>query len=166
MSDPVFITLGSNIRPEENLQAALTLLRADVSVLRISRIYETEPVDSYGDKFLNAAVLIESETPPGVLKFGMLRPIEALLGRVRTEDKNAPRTIDLDIALYGDTVIDNPDDQLVLPDPYILTRAHVALPLADLDPEFIHPVTGETLKHIAARFAGQPGVTVHSLKLV
>ena len=77
MADPVFITLGSNIRPEENLPAALTLLRADVQVQRISSVYETEPVNSAGDKFLNAAVLIESETPPGVLKFGMLRPIEA-----------------------------------------------------------------------------------------
>ena len=166
MADPVFITLGSNIRPEQNLTAALALLRADVPIVRVSRVYETAPIESTGGNFLNAAVLIESETPPGVLKFGLLRPIEALLGRARTEDKNAPRTVDLDIALYGTMIVDDADSQMVLPDPDILKKAHVALPIADLDPEFIHPVSGESLKLIAARFAGQSGVSVHTLRLV
>ncbi len=65
-------------------------------------------------------------------------------------DKFAPRPLDLDIALFGDRVINDP--RLTVPDPDILTRAHVALPLADLAPEWVHPSTGQTLAQIAARF--------------
>jgi 2-amino-4-hydroxy-6-hydroxymethyldihydropteridine diphosphokinase len=166
MPEKVFVTLGSNINAKNNLPSALTLLRADVPVARVSRVYESKPFESSGDKFLNAAVMFESDTPPGVIKFGLLRPIETLLGRVRTDDKNAPRTIDLDIALYGSTVLDDPSSQLLLPSPDILTHAYVALPLADLDPDFVHPVTGERLSQITERFANQSGVSVHSLTLI
>ncbi len=165
MAERVFITLGSNIEPEKNLPQAVKLLSAEVRILKASRVYETAPVGTSGRNFLNAAVLVETDTPPLVLKFEILRPIEARLGRVRTEDKNAPRPIDLDVALYGSLILDDPRNGIRLPDPDILTRAHVALPLADLDPDCIHPLTDETLAQIAARLEHSPGVRVHTLTL-
>jgi 2-amino-4-hydroxy-6-hydroxymethyldihydropteridine diphosphokinase len=121
-----------------------------------------EPVGSPGaPTFLNAAVSFTTELAPAILKFDHLRPIEAGLGRARGPDPNAPRTIDLDIALMGDLVVHAPLDGIEIPDPDILTCAHVALPLADLGPDIIHPIALETLAGIAARFAGRPGVRVY-----
>jgi 7,8-dihydro-6-hydroxymethylpterin-pyrophosphokinase len=75
--------------------------------------------------------------------------IEARLGRVRQQDKFAPRTIDLDLAILGDQIIETPE--FILPDPEILNRAHLAVPLAELDPTYVHPVTNELLSEIAER---------------
>lgn len=83
----------------------------------------------------------------------MLRAIEAVLGRVRTADKNAPRPIDLDIALWGDRVIEDRAAGLVIPDPDILRWPHVAVPLADVAPDWVHPADGRTLAAIAAGLA-------------
>lgn len=77
--------------------------------------------------------------------------MEERLGRRRTSDKFSPRTIDLDISLFADLILDDPEDGLRIPDPEILECAHVAVPLADLSPDKRHPVTGETLAEIARR---------------
>lgn len=158
----VLITLGSNLEPEANLPRALRLLAERVRVARVSKVYETAPVNAAGEidpeqpPFLNAAVQIETEIEPVPLKYEVLRAIEAEMGRVRSEDKFAPRVIDLDIALYGDLLLqlDTGDMRLVLPDPDILERPHVALPLADLAPDLMHPTAGQTLSAIAGTFAG------------
>jgi 2-amino-4-hydroxy-6-hydroxymethyldihydropteridine diphosphokinase len=164
---PVFITLGSNIEPEKNLPEAIRLLAERFALRAVSRVYETAPFGTgEGANFLNAAALIETSLPPVLLKYDVLRPLEAQLGRIRTADKNAPRTIDLDIALYGNLILDDPTNLITIPDPEIATRAHIALPLADLDPDFIHPVAGRTLAEIAAPFADQPGVALHALTLI
>ncbi len=166
---PVLITLGANIAPRHNLPRALALLRADprVTLHAVSRVYETVPLDATGapiagqPPFLNAAAWLWCDAatcPPLVLKFEVLRPIEARLGRVRRADKFAPRPIDLDIALYAARVLNSP--RLTLPDPQITTRAHVALPLDDIAPNWPHPLTGEPLRTIAARFAHAAGVRV------
>ncbi|MBN1967398.1 MAG: 2-amino-4-hydroxy-6-hydroxymethyldihydropteridine diphosphokinase [Anaerolineae bacterium] len=166
MSNLVFITLGSNIEPETYLPRAVQQLAERFTILAVSRVYESAPLDATGavavgqGRFLNAAVLIDTDLHPAALKYGVLRAIEAALGRVRTADKFAPRTIDLDLALYGDLVLDAPDERLALPDPDILTQAHVALPLADLAPDFAHPVTGLTLADIASQFEGQTGIAI------
>ncbi len=168
---PVFVTLGSNVAPESNLPRAVRLLGERLALRAVSRVYRTAPLDASGrvmikqGHFLNAAALVETDLPPAALKHDVLRPIEAEMGRVRSADKYAPRSIDLDIALYGDLVLDDPESRLTLPDPEITTRAHVALPLADLAPDFVHPVTGETLAAIGARFRGQPGVALHKINL-
>lgn len=176
-SKRVFITLGSNIEPEKHLPAAVYLLadQPGVEVVAVSRVYRTAPINAEGEvdpeqaDYLNAAVLIETTLPLMTLKKEILRNIEARLGRVRTPDKYAARTIDLDVALYGEEVlglvIEEPDGsrEIVFPDPQITRFAHVALPLADLDPEFEHPVTGETLAEIAARFKDSPGIEVDPL---
>ncbi|MCC7352157.1 MAG: 2-amino-4-hydroxy-6-hydroxymethyldihydropteridine diphosphokinase [Anaerolineae bacterium] len=148
----VLIALGSNINAEENMREAVRRLAARVRLLAVSPVYETPPVGTINQpNFLNAAALIETGLAPADLKAQVLDAIEQELGRVRTADKNAPRTIDLDIALYGDQVLDL--DHRHIPDPDILKYPHLALPLADLAPEQRHPETGETLREIAQRLA-------------
>jgi 2-amino-4-hydroxy-6-hydroxymethyldihydropteridine diphosphokinase len=167
MATQIFVTLGSNIEPEKNLPEAVRLLAARVRLTRASRVYRSAPVGSTGQPdFLNAALLVETDLPPYNLKFNALRDVETQLGRVRSDDKFAARTIDLDLALYGDLVLDDPQGGLSLPDPDILMRAHIALPLADLAPGFVHPVSGETLGGIAARLKDTPGIQVITLKLI
>ena len=154
---PVLITLGSNIAPEQNLRRAVRMLKQNYRLewRAVSPVYESAPVDAAGGiatdqpLFLNAAALVETDFyQPYRFKFEVLRFLERCLGRVRTADKFTPRPIDLDLALFGEQVLDQPG--LCVPDPDILTRAHVALPLADLAPDLVHPITGQTLAEIAA----------------
>ena len=147
-----FISMGSNIDPAQNLRAALHRLREqpELTVAAVSPVYRTAPVGKVDQAdFLNAAVLVRTLLSPGELKAKVLLPIENALGRIRTEDKNAPRTIDLDIALHGYAVLDV--DSRHIPDPDLLQHPHIALPLADLAPYYVHPESGETLEEIAGR---------------
>ena len=151
--------MGSNVDPETNLIRALALLGARERVVALSRPFWTAPAaGATGSAFLNAAALIETDLDPGDLKHGVLRVIEAALGRVRTADKNAPRPIDLDIALWGDAAFEDRAAGIVVPAPAILRWPHVALPLADVAPEWVHPVDGRTLAAIAAGLGGSGGV--------
>lgn len=144
----VFISLGSNIDPERNLFEAVRRLAAYCRLLAVSPVYETQPVGTLDQgNFLNAAALIETDLTAMELKTDVLRAIEQELGRVWTEDKNAPRTIDMDISLFNDQVLDLGHRHI--PDPEILEYLHIAGPLADLSPEFCHPETGQTLQAIA-----------------
>ena len=144
------MSLGSNIEPEKNLRAAVELLSERLTVIRRSRIFATRAVAALPmPDFLNAAVEVETDRTAGDLKFGVLRDIEGQLGRRRTSDKNAPRVIDLDIALYGAEVIESEALGLLIPDPEILTRLHVVVPLADIAPDRVHPLNGTALEEIA-----------------
>ncbi len=144
----VCIALGSNIQPEVNLPEAVRRLAAHCRVLTVSPVIETAPIGKTDQpNFLNAAVLIESDLSAAAFKTQVLEAIERDLGRVRTADKNAPRTIDLDIALYGDAVLDLGSRHI--PDPDILRYPHIAVPLAALAPDLRHPETGQTLAEIA-----------------
>ncbi len=146
------ISVGSNIEPRRHLPEALRRLGPRLRVLALSRVYETEPVGAAGTPpFLNAAILAETVLAPLDLKHQVLRPVERELGRERGADADAPRTLDLDIAIFGDLVLREPALGLEIPDPDVLSRAHVAVPLADVAPNLRHPVTGETLAEIAAR---------------
>ncbi len=152
----VFISMGSNIDAEANLAAAVLRLEEldAIEVVATSRVYETAPVGTVDQpNFLNAALLIRTPLSAEDLKAGPLREVERGLGRVRTADKNAPRTIDLDIALYNYDVLDVCGRHV--PDPDLLARAHIAVPLADLAPYYVHPETGETLEEIAARLLAE-----------
>jgi 2-amino-4-hydroxy-6-hydroxymethyldihydropteridine diphosphokinase len=156
---PVLIALGSNIEPVRNLPRAISLLNRDCPVEAVSPVYAAEPVGRpEAPMFLNAAARIETILSPQDLKFGVLRPLEEKLGRRRSADRYAPRTIDVDIAFFGSLVIDDPDRGLVIPDPDIGTCAHLALPLADLEPLFRHPLSGETLSQLAADFADSDSI--------
>lgn len=148
----VLIAFGSNVAPEANVPQALDLLAEQVRVTGVSTVYRTEPLGHpEQDPFLNGALAVETELSARVLKFEVLRGIERKLGRVRTADRYAARTIDLDIALYADLVLDEPD--LRIPDPDIRKRAFVAIPLAELAPETILPGTDESLAFIASQFS-------------
>jgi 2-amino-4-hydroxy-6-hydroxymethyldihydropteridine diphosphokinase len=154
----VFISMGSNIDGERNLREAVRRLALRCRLLAVSPVYETAPVgkadevgraDEVGkaDNFLNAAALIETDLAVAELKANVLQVIEQELGRVRTENKYAPRTIDLDISLFNDQVFDV--GQRHIPDPEISKYPHIAVPLADLVPDQRHPETGQTLGQIA-----------------
>lgn len=146
----VLILLGSNIDRERSLFQAARRLNELVRVIAFSPVYETEPIGDIDQMcFFNAAALIDTDLEPVRLKVDILHRIEDELGRVRSPNKNAPRTLDLDIILYGDRICSV--EGRPVPDPDLLQYAHVARPAADLAPEWVHPEAGETLETIAAR---------------
>ncbi len=152
------LALGSNIDPERNLPAALDRLSRRLDLQSVSRAFETRPAQgARGPVFWNAAARIETSLAPAELK-AVLRAIEAELGRVRGQNRNAPRTIDLDITLYGQDRIVAPEVGLRIPDPDLERWPHVALPAADLAPDWIHPVSGRALRDIALAMARAEGV--------
>lgn len=152
----VLISLGSNIAKEDNFPKAIAALchQPAITVVAISPIYETAPVGdssiqapSPQPTFYNAAAWIKTELAPAALR-ETLRAIETRLGRVRTADKYAPRPIDLDIAFYGGCSLAL--NGKTIPDPDIVHFPHLALPLADIAPQWVHPENGLTLRQIAA----------------
>ena len=147
MQVKVYISVGSNIEPEKNIPKALEKLKKYVRVVATSTFFRTMPIGRPEQGFfLNGVWLIETDKSPRELKFGVLRSIEAELGRIRTQDKYAARTIDLDIALYGDEVINEPE--LVIPDPDIQKRRFIAIPLLELNPSLVLPDTGEQISSL------------------
>jgi 2-amino-4-hydroxy-6-hydroxymethyldihydropteridine diphosphokinase len=130
----VGLLLGSNIQPEINIPLALAYLQKSLTRITISSIWESRAVGSDGANFLNAAMLASTGLDAELLKTQVLRPIETQLGRVRTSDKNAPRTIDLDILIF---------DQEIL-EPGLWLYAFRAVPLAEIMPD-IYSEAGEAL---------------------
>ncbi len=154
---PVFVALGSNIAPEYHLARAVQRLAMSCELLGVSSVYRTPP-QGFADQadFLNLAVMLRTPLGPADFKRQVLDTIERELGRQRDpHNKNAPRTIDLDIVLWGDAVLEYGDKPWRIPDPDILRFAHVALPLAELAPDQLHPVERTPLREIAARFQAQ-----------
>lgn len=149
-----YLALGSNVDAAQNFAAALHLLEAFGPLLAQSPVYRTAPQGegAEGD-FLNMAVLVETALSPLEFKQTVIEVIEKALGRVRDpNNKNAPRTIDLDIVLWDEGVLTYGEKPWRIPDPDILRFAHVAVPLAAIAPDYRHPETGETLATIAGRF--------------
>jgi GTP cyclohydrolase I len=160
-STDAIIAAGSNLDRERCMPEAVRRLRRhpDIVVHRVSTCYDSEPVGGPegAPSFFNAAIVVSTPLGPEELR-DALRSIESDLGRVRTGDKNAPRTIDLDIAYYGDLVKDF--DDWSIPDPNVLTQAYAAIPIAEVAPRWTHPVTGATTVDIADSVASQaPEVT-------
>lgn len=145
----VCLSLGSNIAPAENLKSAVELLSDQLSVLAVSRAWRTAAVGTSGPDFLNAAVLARTSQDADTLNKDVLRKIESRLGRVRSEDKYAPRTIDIDIVIYGDQIIDET----------IWTYAHIAQPVAELLPDLIEPLSSRSLDEIASSLVRRSGIT-------
>ena len=151
-----FVGLGSNLGDREaQIRLALEALRqvAETRVVRVSSIYDTEPVGEPNQpNFLNAVALIDTQLSARQLLWN-LQLIERRLGRVRTQHWG-PRTIDLDLLLFGDLVLDEPD--LKIPHPELTRRAFVLVPLVELDPLLVHPESGETLLQILSRLDPRP----------
>ncbi len=120
------LLLGSNIEPEVNIPRAVSLLHYELPILRLSSVWQTASADCCYPDYLNMAVLVSTSLDALALKEQVLRPLEARLGRVRTADKNASRTIDFDIILF--------DDQLH--DPALWHQVHCAMPVSELFPQY------------------------------
>jgi 2-amino-4-hydroxy-6-hydroxymethyldihydropteridine diphosphokinase len=133
------LSLGSNIEPTANIPRAVALLRQACKVEAISSCWETQAVGSDGPDFINLAVLLATERNAQQLKTEVIAEIEAKLGRVRSQDKNAPRTIDLDIILFDGAQLDK----------NLWQRVFVALPVSELLPELLHPESGQSLREAA-----------------
>jgi 2-amino-4-hydroxy-6-hydroxymethyldihydropteridine diphosphokinase len=146
-----YLSLGSNIEPEQNLPEAVDQLgrfgriRATSSVWQTAAVGFTEQPD-----FLNAAVLLETALSARTLRQRAISLIEDSLGRIRTENKNGPRPIDIDIMLFNKDVLTI--DTRRIPDPELLERSFVAIPMAEIAPDYVHPVVKETLAQIALQF--------------
>lgn len=152
-----FLSLGSNLGNRSgNLARARKLLREKgVEVLKASSVYETEPVDHLDQPwFMNQALQVRSSLDPQAL-LRLAQSVESAMKRVPTVAKG-PRTIDIDIVLAGDTVLDTPD--LVIPHPRLAQRNFVLVPLCEIAPEVRHPVLGQTIRELAAASADRARV--------
>jgi 2-amino-4-hydroxy-6-hydroxymethyldihydropteridine diphosphokinase len=140
----VFIGVGSNIDPYANIERALDALGDRMNVTAISPFYRSRAVGADGQPdFVNGVFAAAAGLPPRELKYGLLRRVEASLERRRTTDKSEARTIDLDLLLYGDRVVD--ELGLTVPDPGLRRYPFVALPLLDLEPGMVLPGGAEKL---------------------
>ncbi|MBF0417296.1 MAG: 2-amino-4-hydroxy-6-hydroxymethyldihydropteridine diphosphokinase [Magnetococcales bacterium] len=159
MNEPVLIAFGANIAPEENLSAGIARLHAAVGVRAISTVYRTPalidattPADVDLPDYLNGALSIEGVWEPLRLR-QLLKKIEREQGRQSGQPGWAPRPLDFDIAFMGTTHFDQ--EGLIIPDPDIPKRDFLAVPLAELAPQLIHPLLGEPLLQVAARWMDQ-----------
>ncbi|MEW5988552.1 MAG: 2-amino-4-hydroxy-6-hydroxymethyldihydropteridine diphosphokinase [Chloroflexota bacterium] len=150
----VVVALGSNVNKEENLPAAVRLLAQLCHLVAVSSVYETAAAGRPDQPtFFNAAVLVETELDAAHFKAEVLDQVERQLGRERTADKNAPRTIDADLILFNEEVFDLGTRHV--PDPDLLQYLHVAVPVAEVAPDLLHPETGESLAHVAGRLLAE-----------
>lgn len=145
----VFVAAGSNVEPVANLRRALDVLARHYPELRCSRAYRNAAVGFAGDDFVNLVVAFESSDDVGTV-LEHLHEAEAACGRARNAPKWAPRSMDLDVLVYGDRVTDEPG--LVLPRPDLLRRAYMLGPMAELAPDFVHPTLGSTLRELWSAF--------------
>jgi 2-amino-4-hydroxy-6-hydroxymethyldihydropteridine diphosphokinase len=139
---PVIVGLGSNLgEPDRHLVRAVQQLAKELAIDALSSLYRSQPV-GYATQpdFRNVVCLVRAHSAPGEL-LRTVQQIEENLGRTRSFP-NAPRTIDIDLLAYGDRVLDTPE--LILPHPRLHQRAFVLVPLAEIAPNWRHPVFGKT----------------------
>ena len=139
----VYVGLGSNIDAEHHVREGVARLESIFGDLKVSPVYRNAPVGFGGDDFLNLVVSFITSTKAQDITH-QLRSIEEQCGRQRNQAKFGPRTLDLDLLLYGELVMDEPGVQV--PRTEILEEAYVLKPLADIAPDTVHPVTGKTLE--------------------
>lgn len=152
----VFLGLGSNVGDREgHLAFALDRIEAEARLTGASSVYETDPV-GFTDQapFLNMAVRLATDRSPAEL-LAWSRGMETERGRVRAH-RNAPRTLDIDVLLYGDQEVRLPD--LTVPHPRMRDRAFVLVPLLELAPDLAEPGTGTPYRELLDRAGGGAGV--------
>lgn len=137
-----YLGLGSNLDAEKNLQMALTEIRARFSLQKISPVYRNKALGFEGADFLNAVAAIETELSPRELS-EELELIHDLAGRRRRPEKFVSRTLDIDLLLYDQLVMD--EEGIRLPRSDVLQYSFVLKPLADIAPDYRHPVSGKLI---------------------
>jgi len=155
-----YLSLGSNLGDRgENLAVALKRLEEKVKIVKVSSIYETEPV-GYEDQpwFLNLVCAVETGLSPQAL-LKLAKAIERKLGR-RGTVRFGPRIIDIDILLYDGLTLDSPD--LVIPHPRLAERAFVLVPLKEIAPNLVHPSLGLTIEELLERLENPEEVRLYS----
>ena len=159
VGETAYLSLGSNLGDRAaNLREALAQLDVAGRLLAVSAFYETQPVDVPDQPwFLNCVAVIETDTTPRELLQLALR-VEAAMGRLRMREKGA-RKIDIDIVLFGDSVVDEPG--LKIPHPAMHQRRFVLEPLVEIAPEARHPALGKTAQELLTALPG--GQTVRQL---
>ena len=133
----VYIGVGSNIDAERNITSAIDVLQERMGVVELSCTYRNPPVGFNGDDFLNLVLRLHSDAGPVAVE-KILNEIERCAGRARTGRGPGPRSLDLDLLLYGSLV----DAELRLPHKDVLKYPFVLRPLAELAPTLAHPITG------------------------
>jgi 2-amino-4-hydroxy-6-hydroxymethyldihydropteridine diphosphokinase len=149
-----YVGLGSNLGDREAfLVGARAALAATpgVSVVAASRICETEPVGPPQGRYLNAVLALDTTLAAHALLERLLE-LEQLAGRRRGPERNAPRTLDLDLLLFGDLCLDTPE--LTLPHPRLHERAFVLVPLAEIAADVVHPRLAVSVRDLAAGVQG------------
>ena len=159
-----YLGLGSNmpyqrLTPAQVLSVAVTQIDQICSVIACSSLYATDPVGYMGQpSFLNAVICIETTLPPVAL-LDLLLETERTFGRDRSAGiRNGPRTLDLDLLLYDDLILDS--EQLILPHPRLAERRFVLAPLAEIAPAYLHPQLGVSLQQLFTQLpaAGENGI--------
>ena len=148
-SETVYISIGSNIEPHRYIPKAVALLqsRAEVCDLQLSSFYASEAVGRPDQpEYRNAVASFSTSLEPEVLKTEVLRQIEKECGRTRTSDLYAPRTLDLDIILFGQREIRT--DSISIPDSAIWEHVFVTIPLLEIAPHLQIPGRGQTVSDL------------------
>ncbi|WP_030006087.1 2-amino-4-hydroxy-6-hydroxymethyldihydropteridine diphosphokinase [Picosynechococcus sp. NKBG042902] len=147
----VYLSVASNIQPEANILQAMTELKQFCQLKAISRCFVTDAIPAPGQAptkdlpyYINCVAFVETAYEATAFKFDVLRSLETKLGRVRTADKYAPRTLDLDILLFNDAVIQA--ENLVIPDPDIKKRWFLTQGILDINPDLSLPDDAQPLR--------------------
>lgn len=143
----VYLSLGSNIAPERNLRAAVGALHLEFGDLLVSSVYRTEAVGFDGPDFMNMAVGLDTGWTPQDLDL-WLHALEDSNGRRRDVDRYSSRTLDIDIVLFGDLIVDGPGHLQIPRDE--LNQVFVLKPLAEIAPEARHPLSGTRVAELWA----------------
>jgi len=155
-----YLSLGSNLgHREANIASALKTLGQEARIVKVSSLYETEPV-GYKDQpwFLNLVCAVETDLSPHAL-LKLAKTTEKILGRKPTL-RFGPRLIDIDILFYDDLILDSPD--LTIPHPHLVKRAFVLVPLKEIAPNLVHPLSGLTIKELLERAENLEEVRLYS----
>jgi 2-amino-4-hydroxy-6-hydroxymethyldihydropteridine diphosphokinase len=145
----VFVAAGSNVDPIANLRLARDELERTFGAVTLSTAWQNRAVGFEGPDFVNFVAAFDTDRPVEAVIVELQR-IEGLCGRPRDAPKWAPRSMDLDILLYGDLICDRPG--LTLPRPDLLRRPYMLGPMAEIAPGLRHPTAGETMAALWARF--------------
>jgi len=137
-----YLGLGSNLDAEQNLRLAIRELRSRFSLQKISAVYRSKALGFDGDDFLNAVACIETALTPHDL-CSELELIHDLAGRNRTSERFSSRTLDIDLLLYDQLVLNDPPVRVPRKD--VLRFSFVLGPLADIAPDYRHPVSGKLI---------------------